>query len=381
MNKKEINKFKKEFKSDSSSLKINEIYNVYLKKDNSSILYSKLDYFDMLESEVKELYLANFKKIIGGTLHTKLLQLSFQSMEEENAAQGILHSALRSEGSDIFVEDCDSIVDRIKKDYSYDTDIVITFIRGEYWGSKIEALESEDGITYFVPFVMASINKVEPFKKTLMFNFEEKEFRPSNTLDTSINLNAPVEGFMFPCFFNGYEDINKIMFYTSKPKELNYRMVEDVLNCTMKLTAEEEKTCFTDIIKNVIGESVKPELIENIYSRISGVKEMCEEHEDEVISLHDLKSILEDVDVKEAEALEVAFEGTCGKDYNFHISNILPDYNSKSLKIWNEELSISMSPKNLGGVKQIRNEEGTRCLVIELEDDIVVEGFKLITEE
>jgi hypothetical protein len=386
MNKKELNKMKKEFNLDSVMMTIKETYNVYIKKDNSSVLYSDLNYFEMIDVEAKELYLNNFKKILGGALDTKLFELPFIPCETGNEMQLNFKEMINCEDTEDFKAYGDKLVQKLQENYTYDSDVVITIIRGEYWaGSKKrkDTTEMEDinEAMQSLQFIMGSVNKVEPFKKTLVFSYEQQEFKPSSGLDISVNLNAPLDGFMFPCFEGGYADVNKVMFYNSKPKELNYRFIENVLNCNMKLTAEEEKLCFTDIVKTVVGESVKPEVIEDIYLRINELKEQKEEVEEAAVTLSDIKNILKGVEVKDIDALERAFEDSCGKDYNFNIQNILPDYKSKSLKIWNEDLSISMSPKNLSSIKQVKGEDGGRYLMIELIDDVLVDGFKLTTEE
>jgi hypothetical protein len=386
MNKKELNRMKKEFKLDSGMLTIKETYNVYLKKDGNAVVYSDLNYFDMIDIEAKELYLNNFKKIIGGALDTKLFELSFTASETENEMQLTFNEMLKCEDTEDFKEYGDKIVQKLFENYTYDGDVVLTIIRGDYWaGTKkrkdTSEMEDINEAMQSLQFIMGSINKVEPFKKTLVFSYEEQEFKPSSGLDISVNLNAPLDGFVFPCFEGGYADVNKVMFYNSKPKELNYRFIENVLNCNMKLTAEEEKACFTDIVKTVVGESVKPEMIEDIYQRINELKELKAEEEEAAITLSDVKHILKGVEVKDIDALERAFEDSCGKDYNFNIENILPDYKSKSLKIWNEDLSINMSPKNLNSIKQVKGADGTKFLMIELIDDVIVDGFKLTTEE
>jgi len=186
---------------------------------------------------------------------------------------------------------------------------------------------------------------------------------------------------MFPVLENKYSDVNKIMYYSSKPRELNYKLIEDVLGCSMKLTAEEEKNVFTELIKNAVGESVPSEVLESVYSGVSEIKEMLEEEEAETISLTDIKNILKGVNAKDIEVFEKAYEENLGKDYSFNINNVLPDFKSKSLKIWNEDININISPKNLSSVKQVKNEEGVKTLVIELKEDILVDGFLLKTEE
>jgi len=104
MNKKELADIRKEFKLDSGMLKIQEIYSVYLKKDNvqidyEPIIYSEFNYFDRMDMDKKELFLGNFKKVLTGALDTKIFELDFQNIEEEKEeeyAQKILTLALKA---------------------------------------------------------------------------------------------------------------------------------------------------------------------------------------------------------------------------------------------------------------------------------------------
>jgi len=66
-------------------------------------------------------------------------------------------------------------------------------------------------------------------KRTLKFDYTDNEFKANSALDSVINLNAPLEGFMFPSLSNGYSDYNKVLYYVSKPKELNTSFIENVL--------------------------------------------------------------------------------------------------------------------------------------------------------
>lgn len=90
---------------------------------------------------------------------------------------------------------------------------------------------------------------------------------------------------------------------------------------------------------------------------------------------------MKDIGAKDVEVLDKVFDESCGKDYKFSAKNIVPNFKSKSLKVWNEDISISVNPKNLSSIKQVKGTNGERCLLIELNDDVLVEGFKLATED
>ena len=390
MNKKELADIRKEFKLDSGMMKIQEIYSVYLKKDNvqidyEPIIHSEFNFFDRMDMDKKELFLGNFKKVLTGALDTKIFELDFQNLEEENNTQNILNSVIKTSDKSEIQSYINKLIKKIAANYKYETDVVVTFIKAEYWlGSShrnIEADESIDDAVQAFNFILSSVNKIDVPKRTLKFDYTDKEFKANSTLDSVINLNAPLEGFMFPSLTDGYSDVNKVLYYASKPKELNVAFIENVLNCGLKFTAEDEKSCFSDILKSIIGEKIKPELMQDIYVNIHELSEQAEEGESPILGIEDIKNILNNCGAEVLCDIETAFEETCGSNYDFKITNIVPEFNSKSIKITSEIANITLTPKDLNSVKQVKNKEGRRCLLIEIDEDIVIEGFKLETEE
>ncbi|MGH4122580.1 MAG: DUF4317 family protein [Clostridium sp.] len=390
MNKKELTNIRKEFKLDSGMMKIQEIYSVYLKKDNvqidyEPIIHSEFDFFDRMDMDKKELFLGNFKKVLTGAIDTKIFELDFQNIEEENNTQHILSSALKTSDKNEIQNSLNELIKKITANYKYETDVVVTFIKAEYWlGSShknMAADESIDDAMQTFNFILSSVNKIDLPKRTLKFDYTDKEFKANSALDSVINLNAPLEGFMFPTLTNGYSDINKILYYASKPKELNADFIEKVLNCDFKFTAEDEKNCFGDILKSIIGEKIKPELMQDIYVNIHELSEQFEEGEEPTLGIVDIKNILSNCGAEIIYDIETAFEETCGMKYDFKINNIVPEFNSKSIKITSEIANITLTPKDLNSVKQVKNSDGRRCLLIEIDEDVVIEGFILQTEE
>lgn len=390
MNKKELANIRKEFKLDSRMLKIEEIYSVYLKKDNVQIdnkpvIHSEFDYFDRLDMDKRELFLGNFKKVLTGAIDTKLFELDFENLEEEENTQKLLVNILKTDAKEEIQSYIDKLIVKIADNYKYETDVVVTFIKAEFWmGTKnrnIDAEESIDDAVQAFKFILSSVNKIDIPKKTLKFDYAEKEFRANSALDSVINLNTPLEGFMFPSISDGYSDSNKIMYYASKPKELNSVFVENVLNCSIKFTAEDEKNCFSDILKTIIGDKIKPELMQNIYVNIHELAEQAEEGETSILGMKDVINILDNCGVEAISDVEDAFEEACGTKYEFKINNIMPDFNSKSIKIVSEIANITLTPKELNSIKQVKDKDGRKCLLIQINEDIDIAGFKLETEE
>lgn len=382
MNKKDVAQFRKEFKENSVSLKLNELYSVYIKKDDSTPIHKKVEFFNNMDMEKKELYFNNFKKVLSSSIDTKLFQLEFDNTIGEESSQKLLYSAVDAKDKDALQDNLDKIIDKIIINYKYETDVVVNFLKGEYYkgnrNRNVEADEAIDDVVQSYEFVICSVNKIEFPKKSLIFDFFKQEFTPNSSLEAIVNLNSPLDGFVFPDFDNGYSNVNKLMYYCSKSKELNIYFVEDVLNCTTKFTAEDEKECFHNILATVVGEKIKPEIIQDIYTKIS--EKTIEDESVETIGYKDVRQILAEAGVDEVHELDEAFEQTCGINYDFKIDNIVPDFKSKSIKISNDTADITLNPSNLNSVRQVLDEEGRKCLLIEITDDIIINGLKLETE-
>jgi hypothetical protein len=79
--------------------------------------------------------------------------------------------------------------------------------------------------------------------------------------------------------------------------------------------------------------------------------------------------------------VEAAFEEICGGDYEFKVKNIIPAFESKSIKIENENTNVTITPRDLSSVRQVIDKKGKKYLLIELTEDVEVNGFKLENEE
>ncbi|MNC55956.1 hypothetical protein D3C75_1055220 [compost metagenome] len=81
-----------------------------------------------------------------------------------------------------------------------------------------------------------------------------------------------------------------------------------------------------------------------------------------------------------AEKVEQAFETVIDdRNYEMKASSVIPKFTTKSIKIETKVATISVSPQDLRYVKQV-NYQGKRCIMIEVDEDVVIEGFTLSTE-
>lgn len=385
MNKKDVALIRKQFKIDNDLLKISDIFNVYIMKESSEIYHHQSQPFEMLDQDQQELFMNNFKKLLAGQLDEKLFELKFQRNAENNS-QLILHQGLLSNDVEGWKEQMLQIVGKMLLTRQYEMDIVVTFIKGEYLKPtkrrNDEAEESDRDTVYSHPFILCSINNTQEPKKELLFDYVEREFKYNFVVDPIINLNAPIAGFLFPCFTDNAADVNHILYSAGKVHEPDHQFIEEVLNGEETMTAKDDKIVFEEIIKDVTGDQLNTSTLSNVYEEIN---RMIVENEEEELPKLDTKDVervlkmsgLEDINT---EKVETAFKKIIDDDkYEIKANSVLPKFTSKSIKINTKIANISISPQDLRYVKQVQL-GGKRYLMIEVEEDTVIEGFTMIPE-
>lgn len=381
MNKKDIANIRKQFKLDNPRMNIREIFNVYVQKESGEIYHHVSQPFQMLEQETQELFLINFKKVLTGNLDAKLFELKFKR-DVEDSTQMFLFEGLQQEATDDWKEYMLEIVTKMFAHTVYEFDTVVTFIRGEYRKpTKKRNQESEEGgddEVYSSQFILCSLNKTHQPKKALLFDYIEKEFKSYNVFDPIINLESPLSGFLFPAFNDNTADVNHILYCAGKANEPDFRFIEEVLNCEDIITAQEDKDSFDFILKEVVGDAVDSRVISNVYEEIDKmVQETAENEESETPTLDykDIGRILTVSGVENVEPAKVehAFKSIIDDErHEIKATNVVP----KTIKIETRVATLSVNPKDLKYVKYITY-QGKRCLLLEVDEEVVVEGFKL----
>ncbi|CEI82366.1 hypothetical protein J18TS1_18930 [Oceanobacillus oncorhynchi subsp. incaldanensis] len=385
MNKKDIADIKKQFKVNNDLLKIQDIFNVYIMKESSEIYHYESTPFEMLEDEQKDLFMANFKKVLTGQLDQKLFELKFQR-DVEDSSQLILHKGMLSNDTGEWKEQMLELVAKMLKDKQYEMDIVITFIHGEYAKptkrSNEESEESSRDRVYSSPFILCSINKTMDPKKELLFDYVEKEFKYHFVVDPVINLKQPIGGFLFPAFTGGAADVNHVLYSASKPYELDYHFIEEVLNAEEAMTAEDDKIVFEEIVKDVAGEQINTTTLANVYDEIQRVVEENEEPDAPMLDYKDVEKVLTSSGVQDIDPdkVESAFKKVIDDEkYELKATSVVPKYTSKSIKIKTKVADLKVCPQDLRYLRQTTL-DGKLCLMIEVEENTVIEGFEMIPE-
>src|SRR5690625_175183 len=382
MNKKEIAAIRRQLKPDNELMEIRDIFNVYVQKESGDIFHHETRPFSLLDKESQDLFYENCKKVLTDQVNTKLFTLKFER-DVEDSTQTILYEGLETTDRNEWQANMLRIVEKMYENKVYDFDTVVTFIYGEYRKPvKKRSLESGEGGTdniYANTFIICSLNKTSQPETSLVFDYIEKEFKAHNEVDPIINLTKPLSGFLFPAFHNDAADVNHLLYSAGKANEPDYTFIEDVLNCGDMITAAEEKDSFELIVSKLAGDQVDANVLSNIYEEIDQI--IQENDDDEVetdapnLGYRDIEHILsasgvEDIDT---EKVKDTFQTVFADDqHEFKADSLLP----KKVKINTEIAKLSISPEHLKSVKYITY-QGKRCLLLEIEDNVEIEGFQL----
>ncbi|SEU27861.1 DUF4317 domain-containing protein [Paenibacillus sp. NFR01] len=386
MIKKEIAHIRKQFKLDHDLLNIYDILNVYIMKDSSEIYHWERQPFGLVDREKQELYMGNFKKLLAGELDQKLFELKFQEDAEE-PARVLLHQALVTGDPDEWQEMMLMLVERMLTDTVYEKDMVVTFVRGQYYrptkARNDEAEETGKDEMFAHPFILCSVNSTEQQRKNLMFDYVEREFKYNVMVDPIIKLSTPEQGFFYPSVTDNYSDVNRILYCSGRAHEPNPVFLDKVLNAEPTITALEERGFFENIVKEVAGDSLDTATLAHVYEEIYNVIESNKDAEEPPrLDYTDVERVLKSSGVENvtAEKVALAFETVIDdKNYEMKASSVIPKFTTKSIKIETKVATVSVSPQDLRYIKQV-NFQGRRCLMIEVDEDVVIEGFTLSSE-
>lgn len=379
MNKNELSKIKKQMKINNEyNCDVKDIYNVYCKVDNKNVIYAEKKMFSKLNQEVQEMIFKNCKKLLTGQLDKKLFELSLDAQEGNSTYESLV--SIKQLGS-LSIKEMDIIVSNIMEHFRCDVDYVVSFVYMSVTTETKKNKHSDDEEIQLEnknDFIFCSINKATTPKKELKIDTVNKELTTTNVLETTINLN-PIEGFVFPSITDGYSDVNKVICYASKIDTPNKDFIEAILPTKILMTAEKEKEIFLEALKSIVGGKIKSEDLHDIYKGILDYTFDAED-EDATISAMLIGSMLASKGFKNADNFNNTVKRLTDKDgFKFKVANIVPQKN-KDIKITDNNIDISLSCKELNRCRQVVD-EGKKYLMIEINDDVRIEGLALTGEK
>ena len=376
MNKKEVNEIRKQFSYENCT--ISRICGCYI--DGEKQIQAKIkDAFLSLPEEEGHKYLDLMKKVLSGTVGKNLLTMDFplESEMEEGAKELLLQ--LR----DSKLED-DALLDRfyqkIMDSYVYGENyyIILTHAIYDVPGRSSSGDEMFDASDEMFEYITCAICPVKLSKDALSYDPKKGGFSDRNR---DWIVDAPMNGFLFPAFTDRSTDLHSLLYYAKKPEELQELMIHDLFGCERPMSAGGQMDVFQQVILDTLEEDCDFETMKEIHETIY---EMIEETKDEpdplMLSANEVKKVLEQSGVsnEKMEQFDSNYQHIVEDEKTeFQATNLI---NTRQFSVATPDVSIKISPDRTDLI-QTKEVDGRLCLVIEINDQIEVNGLPVKARE
>lgn len=371
MIKQEINELKRLYTP--SNCSITRICGCYVDGEKNKKTEFKEAFLSLPEEEIFK-YFELLRKTLSGSLGKNLLNLDFPlASEQEGGTQAAL-LALRDSKlkDDALIEE---FYDRVINTYEYVGNYLILLIHDAYDvpGKTTDGLTMDDASDTVFEYIMCCICPVNLSKPGLSYDSINNEFH-NRIRDWVVEM--PETGFLFPSFNDRATDIHSTLFYSKNPEEAHSEFVENILGCTLPLSAGTQKEAFQALIEETLGDEVEYEVVKNIHENLT---EMIEEHKEipEPLTLdkHQVKSLFEKSGVKEEKLTDFdkLYDAAAGEDTSLFVKNVA---NVRTFEVKTPDVVIKVNPERADLVNTLQI-DGKRCLVIEINDHVEVNGITI----
>lgn len=365
MNRKELSELKSQYQLTDCS--ISRISGCYVDGDKQKVsTYSNL--FLNLPEEDLHKYFEIFKKVVSGGINKNILNMKFI---EGSSSPDIFHKIRKSElkNEDILNEFYDNVIEN----YDYTGNYLILLIHQTYDvpakatdGADLD--ESEEIYDY----IMCCICPVKLSKPGLGYIQDENSFH--NQKQNHI-VDMPEVGFIFPAFNERTSDDTSLWLYSKSKKEFPETLINNVLQCSSEIPAEQQKAIFKAIIEDTM-ENCDVSSFNCISNKINELVEADKENGTvSVLNKDSIRKIFEESDIPKdkLERLDSVYEEYEEVDGKLFVSNLIDN----NIKIESDKTTINVKTKNsdIVGFKEIN---GKKYITIEVnESEVTMNGINV----
>lgn len=372
MNKKEILEIRKLFRKEDSRL--TRICGCYVDGNKEKKLQMRESYFSLPEEEMFK-YSDIFKKLLSGTLGKNLINMDFPLEEEMPEGRQAFLLKLRDSAlqEDVLLE---HFYDQVIATYDYAENYLILLVHGAYdIPARTKDGESlEDASEYVYNFVLCGICPVKLAKPALCYNEIDNMIENRNR---DWIVDVPEIGFLFPAFNDRNTDLHSLLYYSKNPESPHPEINEEILGCAAPLTVKSQQSTFTELVEDVLGEECKFETVKTIHEQLNTLIEEQKESPDPVVlDKGDVKRLLASSGVKDEclENFDENFDAAAGERTTLVAANIA---NTRKFEIKLPEVTVNVNPERTDLV-EIKEIEGRRFLMVELTDEVEVNGIHTV---
>lgn len=373
MIKQEINELKRLYTP--SNCSITRICGCYVDGEKNKKTQFKEAFLSLPEEEIFK-YFELLRKTLSGTVGKNMLNLEFPlSSEEEGGTQEFLLRLRNSKLKDDAL--LDEFYDRVIGSYEYVGNYLILLIHDAYDvpGKTLDGLTMDDASDTVFEYILCCICPVNLSKPGLSYNAEINEFH-NRVRDWIVEM--PETGFLFPSFNDRCTDIHSTLYYSKNPEEAHSEFVDNILGAVLPLSAGSQKETFQALIEETLGEEAEYEIVKNIHENLT---EMIEEHkeipEPLMLDKQQVKNLFEKSGVQEEKLndFDKLYDTAAGEHTSLMVNNVA---NTRTFEVKTPDVVVKVNPDRADLVNTMTL-EGKRCLVIEINDHVEVNGIAIKT--
>ncbi|MBE5892574.1 MAG: DUF4317 domain-containing protein [Lachnospiraceae bacterium] len=373
MTKQEISEIKKLFTQKNCS--ITRICGCYVDGEKNKKTQLKQAFLALPEEEMFK-YFEILRKSLSGTIGKNLLTLDFPlAAEFEGGPQEFLLKLRDSRLKDDAL--LEAYYDKIIETYEYVGNYLILVIHDVYDvpGKTLDGIEMEDASDEVYEYILTCICPVNLSKPGLSYNAVENTFQ-NRIRDWVVDM--PETAFLFPAFNDRGADLHSTLYYSKDSEELKEDFAQQLLGCSMPLSAGSQKETFHALIEETLGETCDIETVIIIHEKIN---EMVQEHKEDPEPLkldkNEVKTIFASSGVanEKMEVFDQYYDATAGEDTALFVNNVV---NTRTLEVKTPDVVIKVNPERADLI-ETRNINGRECLVIELGGSVEVNGIMVRT--
>ena len=373
MHKKEVLELRKQYKPEECS--ITRICGCYVNGNKEIVAQSKDAFLSLPDEEIFK-YLTIFKQTLSGTIGKNLINMEFPLEQEMPGGTQEFLLQLRASKlqDDMLLEE---FYQKIIENYNYGENYYIILIHVAYDipGKSTDGSEMFDASDEVYEYLLCSICPVQLSKEGLCYNPE------TNHMENRIRdwlVEPPVKGFLFPAFNDRSTDIHGLLYFSKQAEDLQPEFIENALGCTFPMSAGSQKNTFHSVVMNTLGEECEYDVIRTIHDNLNDILEEAKESpEPPVLTKPELKRLLSNSGVTEErmETFDSNFDHIAGEKTEFLVPNIAE---TRKFSIETPDIVIKVNPERADLV-ETRVINGRRCLVIEMTDQVEVNGVPIRT--
>lgn len=369
----EILEIRKQFKHENCS--ITKVSGCYVNGEKE-IKTKFTESFLCLPEEETFKYFEIFKKTLSGTIGKNLINMEFPLESEFNG--GTQEFLLQLRDSELKDESLlDAFYEKVIQGYDFTGNYLILLLYAAYDipGKTSDKLMMEDASDEVYRYILCSICPVNLSKPGLSYNEDTNQIQ-KRIQDWVVGM--PNNGFLFPAFNDRSTDLHSILYYSRDSEELHCDFVKELLGCEVPMSAGGQKETFQTLIKETLGEECEYEIVKNIHEKLN---EIIEEHklkeipEPLTLDKTEVKNLFSDsgVDQEKLKDFESNYEKVTGENVSLLAANVA---STRVFEVKTPDVIVKVNPERAELV-QTKIVDGRRCLVIEINDQVEVNGINV----